>query len=386
MSTSNFTFRLYTVVSFGDGVINKLSEKVKEFGANKVAIITDKGIRQVGLLDQVEGLLRDGGLEVSVFDEVEPDPSLDTIHKGSDFVRQVGCDLVIGLGGGSCMDTAKAVRVIVDNGGHIRDYAGANKVPKKASVPLIAIPTTAGTGSEVTIFSVLSDWEYNMKITVASPYLAPDFALVDPLITLSAPPRITAATGIDALAHAIEGFVSKASQPPSDALAIKAIQIIGANLRNAVFHGDDVVARNQMSLGSLIAGIVMNNGFLGIAHSIGAALSGHTHISHGMAISLLLPHVMEYNAVSRLEKYKEIAVALGEKLENMNLREGALAASKSVFNLVGDIGLPQHLSELGVKKEDLPLIAKNALTHGQLKMNPRKPTEADLVSILNKAF
>ncbi|MGI9862756.1 iron-containing alcohol dehydrogenase [Moorella naiadis] len=386
MATDSFLFRMDTPVLFGDGVTQKLAEKVKDFKASRVLVVTDKGVKQAGILEKVEQLLQDDGLEVIVFDEVEPDPSLETIHKGADFFKQVGCDLMVTLGGGSPIDTAKGIRVIVDNGGHIRDYAGVNKVPQRASVPLITIPTTSGTGSEVTIFAVLSDWEYNMKITITSPYLAADLALVDPLLTVSAPPRITAASGIDALAHAIETYVSNISQPPADALALKAIQIIGANLRPAVANGNNLAARNQMALGSLMAGMAFNNAFLGITHSIGAALSGHVHVSHGIAIALLLPHVMEYNAMARLEKYRDIALALGEKVENISLREAALAAAKSVHELVGDVNLPQHLSELGVKEEDLPKIAKDTLGHGMVKMNPRKPTEADILAILRKAL
>lgn len=386
MANDSFLFRMSTPVLFGNGVVQQLAAKVKEFKASKVLVVTDQGVKQAGLLDKVTKPLEDSGLELAVFDAVEPDPSLDTIHKGANFFKQAGCDLIVALGGGSPMDTAKGIRVVADNGGHIRDYAGVNKVPGKASVPLITIPTTSGTGSEVTIFAVLSDWEYNMKITVTSPYLAADLALVDPLLTVSAPARITAASGIDALAHAIETYVSNISQPPADALALKAIQIIGTNLRSAVANGSNLEARNQMALGSLMAGMAFNNAFLGITHSIGAALSGHVHVSHGISIASLLPYVMEYNAMARMEKYREIAAALGERVENMTLREGALAAARSVHELVGDVGLPQHLQELGVKEDDLPAIAKDTLSHGMVKMNPRKPTETEILGILRKAF
>jgi alcohol dehydrogenase len=381
-----FTFQMGTAVLFGNDVVQRLASKVKEFNASRVLIVTDKGVKNAGLLEKVKEPQKKGGVEVSVFDQVEPDPCLDTIHRGAEYFKQEKCDLIIALGGGSPIDTAKGIRVIADNGGHIRDYAGVNKVPKKASVPLIAIPTTSGTGSEVTNFAVLTDREYNMKITVTSPYLAPDQALVDPLLTLSAPPRITAASGIDALAHSIETYVSNISQPPADALALKAIQIIGSNIRSAVANGGNVDARKQMALASLISGMAFNNAFLGLTHSIGAALSGYVHVSHGIAISLLLPYVMEYNAIACLEKYCNIAVALGEKVGNKTLRESALAAAQSVFELVGDVNLPQHLSELGVKEDNLPDIARNALGHGMVKMNPRKPNEAEILSILHKAF
>ncbi len=386
MAADSFVFRMGTTVFFGNNIVSQLPDRVRELNASKVLIVTDKGVRQAGLLEKIEKLLEEAGFQTAVFDDVEPDPGLETVHRCATFFKEKKCNLVVALGGGSPMDTAKGARVLADNGGHIRDYAGVNKVPRPASVPLITIPTTSGTGSEVTIFAVLSDWEANVKITITSPYLAANLALVDPSLTVSAPPGITAASGVDALAHAVETFVSNIAQPPADALALKAVEIIGANLRPAVARGNNLEARTQMSLGSLIAGMAFNNAFLGLTHSIGAALSGHVHISHGVAIALLLPHVMEYNAMACPEKYRSIAAALGEKVEAMSAREGALAAARGVQDLVKDVNLPQRLSELKVKKDDLKSIASNAMGHGMVKMNPRRPTEAEVLGILEKAF
>lgn len=386
MVNKSFVFQLGTVVLFGDHVIEKLSGKVKEFKRDKVLIVTDKGVEKAGLLEKIEKVLKNDKIEIKIFDDVEPDPSLDTIMKGAKFFKESDCNIIIALGGGSAMDTAKGIRVVADNGGHIRDYAGVNKVPGRASVPLITIPTTSGTGSEVTIFAVLSDWEYNMKITVTSPYLAADLAIVDPLMAATAPPKVRAASGVDALAHSVETYVSNISQPPADALAIKAIGIISANLRGAVANNNNLEAINQVSLGSLISGMAFNNSFLGLTHSIGAALSGHVHVSHGVAIALLLPYVMEYNSIANMEKYRNIAIALGAKVQNLNLRESALEAAKAVSELVEDVGLPRHLKDLGTKKEDLAAIAKDAMGHGMVKMNPRKPTENEILAVLQKAY
>ncbi len=386
MSTDNFIFRMATTVMFGKGIVAQLPTKVKEFKKDKVLIVTDKGVRQAGLLAPIEKSLADAGLHVAVFDDVEPDPGLDTIHQGAAFFKEQKSDFLVALGGGSPMDTAKGIRILADHGGHIRDYAGMNKVPARSSIPLVTIPTTSGTGSEVTIFAVLSDWEHNVKITISSPYLAADLALVDPLLTLSAPPRITAATGMDALAHAIETYVSNLAQPPADTLALKAIALIGANLRAAVANGSKPEPRTEMSLGSLLAGMAFNNAFLGITHSLGAALSGHAHVSHGMAIASLLPYVMEYNAMADLGKYGDIALALGEKVEGLSLRDRAFAAAEAVRNLTEDINLPSRLREFGVKEEDLAGMAKSAIGHGMVKMNPRHPNETELFDILKKAL
>lgn len=386
MSADNFIFRMTTTVMFGKGIVDQLPAKVQEFKKESVLIVTDKGVRQAGLLAPIEKSLVDAGLQVAVFDDVEPDPGLDTIHRGAAFFKERQGDFLVALGGGSPMDTAKGIRILADNGGNIRDYAGLNKVPGRSSIPLVTIPTTSGTGSEVTIFAVLSDWEQNVKITISSPYLAAELAIVDPLLTLSAPPRITAATGIDALAHAIETYVSNLAQPPADALALRAIEVIGANLRAAVANGSKPEPRTEMSLGSLLAGMAFNNGFLGITHSLGAALSGHAHVSHGIAIALLLPYVMEYNAMANLEKHWDIALALGEEVEGLSVRDGAFAAAEAVRNLVEDINLPSRLRELGVKEGDLAGMAKSAIGHGMVKMNPRQPNEAELLAILKKAL
>lgn len=386
MSIQPFLFRVNTTVLFGEGTAGQLPAKAAEYKAKKVFIVTDKGVRAAGLLDRIEKPLNEAGIQTAVYDEVEPDPGLETIHRGAEIFKREKYGLIVGLGGGSPMDTAKGIRILTDNGGHIRDYAGVNKVPGPASVPLITIPTTSGTGSEVTIFAVLSDWENNVKITVTSPYLAADLAIVDPLLTVSGPARITAASGIDALSHAIETYVSNIAQPPADILALRAIEIIGANLRAAVANGDNLEARTNMSLGSLLSGMAFNNAFLGVTHSIGAALSGHAHVSHGVAIGLLLPYVMEYNAPARLEKFRAIAAALGRDTGGLTLREAAFSAAKAVHELVEDTGLPARLRDLGVEESALAGIAGDAMGHGMVKMNPRKPTQEDVLGILRRAY
>ncbi|HHW45158.1 MAG TPA: iron-containing alcohol dehydrogenase [Desulfotomaculum sp.] len=381
-----FTFQLKTTVCFGANVVSGIVDWCRNYNAKRILVVTDQGVRKAGILEKVEKILSDAGIESVVFDDVKPDPGLETIHRCASCFRENKCDLILAVGGGSPIDTAKGARVIVENGGHIRDYAGVNKVPRAPVTPLIAIPTTSGTGSEVTTFAVLSDWENRMKITISSPFLAPEVAVVDPLLTMTAPPSVTAASGIDALSHAIETYVSLKAQPPAEAFALKAIELIGESLRTAVADGSDKEARTRMSLGSLLAGMAFNNSLLGLTHSIGAALSGHAHVSHGMAIGLLLPYVMEFNAMARMEKFSKIAVALGEDVKGLSLREAALRSVKAVRELVEDISLPRRLEEVGVTGDVIEGMAKDAMGHGMLKFNPRAVTEKDIMAILRKAL
>jgi len=384
--SANFTFRLPTVVHFGSGAAEALVDRVKEYGGSKVLVVSDQGVKKAGLLEQVLGRIGQAGLPVAVFDDVEPDPGLETIMCGAAICTAARCDLIVALGGGSPMDTAKGIRVAVENGGHIREYGGVGKVPRPAAMPLICVPTTAGTGSEVTAFAVLSDWERNIKVTFASPYLAATAAIVDPLLTVSAPPQVTAASGMDALAHSIEAYVSTAAQPPSDALALRAIALIADALRPAVANGKNLEARHDMALGSLLSGMAFNNGLLGITHSLGAAVSGHAHVSHGMAISALLPYVMDYNLPACLERYRDIAAAMRARVDGLTLRDAAKASVRMVQELVVDTDLPANLSALGIGEDLLPAIAEGAMTHGMVRVNPRIPTAVEMMGILKGAL
>lgn len=383
----NFSYSVRTKVFFGNGVVaGRLPGVAREMDCKKILLVTDPGILKAGLAGKVKRLLEENGLPVEVFSEVEPDPGLETVHRAADFMRGYAPDCVVALGGGSSIDVAKGMRVLYDNGGKIGDYAGVNKVKARPSVPLLAVPTTAGTGSEVTIFAVLSDWEHNIKVTVTSEHLAPEAAFVDPQLMVSAPPRITAASGIDALSHAVEGYVSKIASPVSDVMALKAVELVSAYLRPAVADGGNLEARTKVALGSLLAGMAFNNAFLGLTHSIGAALSGHVHVSHGMAIGLLLPYVMEYNTMARPDKFANLARAMGENIEGKPLHRAALSASRAVKELARDIGLPARLRDIGTPEDSLESIAETALKHGMIKFNPRVPVREDILEIVRKAY
>jgi alcohol dehydrogenase class IV len=379
-----FSFHLPTLIEFGYGKAARIGERLLQLDVSKVFLVSDKGVESAGLLAKLTESLSSSGIQYDIYTEVEPDPGLETINRGAEVFMAKSYDCIVAVGGGSSIDTAKGIRVVAANGGSIGDYAGVNRVPASISIPLIAVPTTSGTGSEVTMFGVYSDWQANVKVTVTSQHMAPTIALVDPELTMKLPAKMTAASGIDALAHGIETFFSLKSGPGSDALAVEAIATVQANLRRAVQDGNDMEARIGMSQGSLLAGMAFNNGFLGLAHAIGSALSGHCHVPHGVAIGLLLPHVVEFNTRACPEKAAKIAELMGVKANDRE--QLAKEAAPAVAQMVGDIGLPTRLHEVGVIEDKLSDIAKDSFKSGMMKFNPRTPTELEVLELLKRLF
>ncbi|PZE20869.1 NAD-dependent alcohol dehydrogenase [Paenibacillus xerothermodurans] len=377
-----FSFHLPTLIEFGWGKAARLGERLLQLGVSRIFLVSDKGVESAGLLTGLAAALRSSGMEYDIYTDIEPDPGLETINRGAEVFRSRPYDCIVAVGGGSSIDTAKGIRVVAARGGSIREYAGVNRIPGgPGSIPLIAVPTTSGTGSEVTIFGVYSDWQNNVKVTVTSEYMAPTIALVDPELTARLPAKLTAASGIDALAHGIETFFSLRSSPASDALAMEAIAVVNANLRRAVEDGSDMEARIGMSHGSLLAGMAFNNGFLGLAHAIGSALSGHCHVPHGIAIGLLLPSIIEFNTPACPAKAAKIAELIGVLDDHIGQSAGA-----AVAKLVHGIGLPTRLREVGVDQEKLPAIAKDAFKSGMMQFNPRMPTEEEVLELLQRLF
>ncbi|WP_206918431.1 iron-containing alcohol dehydrogenase [Alicyclobacillus suci] len=379
-----FSIYVPTHVYFGEGRLQRdLPDLIRKYDAQRILIVTDAGLMRVGIVPPIVELLEKQGMVVHVFGEVEPDPSVDTVHRVADVFRQARGELLLAIGGGSSIDTAKGARVILGHGGHIRDYAGIHAKPIKApvSIPLIAIPTTAGTGSEVTFFGVYSDWENNVKVTVTSPFVAPDVALVDPSTTYSLPAKVTASTGIDVLAHAVEAFVSRAASHFSDTVALRAMALVEGNLRAAVTDGANREARNRMAEASLLAGIAFNHAFLGLTHAVAAAVSGHAHVPHGVAIGLLLPHVMQFNLGASPDKFRQIANAMVGSWDCTP--EDAVLM---VNTLTRDIGLPQTLREVGVTESMLEGIARQSLTSVQLRFNPKNATEQDIFKLVTAIY
>ncbi|MFC4768078.1 hydroxyacid-oxoacid transhydrogenase [Effusibacillus consociatus] len=389
-------------IVFGNGAIQRLDLILRRLQAKNVLIITDPGIKQAGIADQVISLLQEADYKVVVYDKAVPEPPVSTALECHQFANsQINTDAIIGLGGGSSIDLAKIVALLMAHGGHPLDYfGGENQVPGPIA-PLIAIPTTAGTGSEVTSVAVLTDVENNIKVGISDNYLRPAVALLDPELTTGLPPYVTACSGIDALAHAVEAYTAKTykyiqaegnllfqgSIPISDALALQAIELIANNLTLAVHQGSNLEARSNMLLGSLLAGMAFSNAGTAAAHALAYPIGGLVKSPHGEVTGLLLPYVMEYNAAVEKDKMIQIAKAFDADTNGLGEKELALAASKAVFHLLEEIGLPTRLSQIGIRETDIPEIAEKALGIARLvRNNPRVPTKEGFEELLRKAF
>lgn len=382
-----FTFPpLLTELVFGFGAVRGIGQRVKALGGSKALVVTDPGVKQAGLLKQVEDALNLEAVPYAVYAEVPQDSSTTTIAEALASLNSEGCDIVIGLGGGSSMDTAKAVAISKTNPGSIEDYAGLEKL-RVAPLPVIAVPTTAGTGSEVSYWSVMTDDRTGLKISVGGKMVFPEVAICDPDLTMSLPPGLTASTGMDALTHAIESFVNNATQPVSKALSLRAIELIGKYLRSAATNGNNREARYGMMLGSTLAGIAMNPTRLGIAHALAMPLgSWHLKIPHGLANAITLPHVMAFNLPGNVEGYAAVARALGERVEGLSCREAADRAVSAVRQLNEDVGIVHGLGHYGLTEEDVPKVVEEAMKSGNMQVNPRKATADDLKRICLQAM
>lgn len=389
-------------IVFGNGSIQKLDLLLQELQAKTVLLVTDLGIKKAGISSQVEKVLGDKGYHFITYDDVEPEPSVKSIMKSYEDVKnQINPDAVVALGGGSSLDTAKILALLLTHGGHPLDYcSGENSVPGPIT-PLIAIPTTAGTGSEVTSVAVITDEENDLKIGISDNYLRATMALVDPELTLGLPAYVTACSGIDALAHAIEAYTAKpfkyiqagekivfqGSFPLGDVLAFQAIELIANNLKLAVHQGNNLDARSNMLLGSLLAGLAFSNAGTAVAHALAYPIGALSHSPHGEVTGLLLPYVMKYNTLVETEKMIKIARAFGENVDNMTSKEAADAAHISVLELVEDIGLPTRLSSLGIKESDIVTIAEKGLEIERLiRNNPRVPEMKSIQELLKRAL
>lgn len=376
----NFRYEIPTIIEFGRGAVTKLAEHVKTLGGLKVLIVCDPGVIDAGVVTQIEKPLKAAGITYSVFSDIEVDPAIESVEKGINLAKEQGCDLVVGVGGGSSLDTAKAIGLMIKNLGNIRDYVGIDKVPIPGA-PVIAIPTTAGTGSEITIWSVLSDKTSKSKLSVGSVYNFPTLALVDPELTTSLPPHITAATGMDALTHALESYVNKVTQPISEGLSIQAMKMIAHNLRLAVVQGENLEARSNMLLASLMAAMAFNSTRLGLAHALAMPLGAHFKIPHGTVNAILLPEVMQYNVIGNVNKFAEIASIFGENTTHLSPREAAERSVFAIRQMKNDVGITATLSEYGVREKHLDFIVEEAMQSGNVPVNPRKPTLEDLKNI-----
>ena len=379
----SFSFQLPTRIEFGHGVSAAAGEEARAAGGTRALVVTDPGVEAAGLVEPVVARLADAGLSTVVFDDVAPNPRDTSVDHGAEVVRAEGCDVLVAVGGGSPMDTAKAIGVVATQGGRAQDYEGYGKV-ERPSMPLIAVPTTSGTGSEVTFWAVITDSARSFKMTMGSAYCAPRVALVDPDLTVGLPADITAYTGIDALTHAIEGYTATLSQPLSDSLSVTAIRLVGQSLRRACADGADRDARSGMSLASLIAGVAFGNSDTAAVHCMGEAIGGLYDTPHGLAMAVYLPVVAEYNVMAAPEKFAVVAEALGEDVSGLSPLEAARRAPVAIRKLAEDLGIPTA-AEVGVRREDHAQLARMASVNVAVESNPRTVTERDFLCLFETA-
>jgi alcohol dehydrogenase class IV len=381
-----FEFYVRPRILYGPRSVREVGFEAQKLHGTRAVLVTDEVLQRAGLAQRVlDGLAGSGVTLVGTFDAVPPNSEVRVVEEGAAYARAAGCDLLIALGGGSVLDTAKTMNLLLSEGGALLDYEGAGLLTRPLG-PLIAIPTTAGTGSEATIAAVIRDEAQGLKLEFNSPYLMPDVAILDPELTLSLPPGLTAATGMDALTHAIESYLSTGTQPLSDALAIGAIKLIAANLRRAVQQGDDLEARGGMLLASNMAGIAFSNSLLGIVHAMAHPCGGRFGVPHGVANSILLPYGMEYNLPTCAGRLAAVSAALGVEANGMDDEAAALAGIVTVRQLAHDCGLPARLSEVGVPSDGLAQMAADSQGDAMMFTSPVYAGEDDVLALYEKAY
>jgi alcohol dehydrogenase len=382
----SFVVNQPTRIHFGAGAITKLAAVVREVGGSKVLLVVDPGLQAAGLLDSITAPLTQDGIEYEIYDRIDPEPGLALADEGLKLAKKAKVDSVIGVGGGSAMDVAKAISILLTNGGKAEDYLGLGKI-SKPGVPKIMVPTTAGTGAEVSFTAVFINEKTRSKAGMNGDPLYPEAALLDPALTLSLPPHVTAATGMDALTHALESYVSVQAHAISEMYSLEAISLISDNLGKAYAHGGNLEARSAMLLGSMLAGKALATAGVGLVHAMAYPLGGMFNIPHGLANAVLLPYVMEYNLLGAPEKFAQVAEVMGRPADGLSQREAAFGAVEAVIQLNEDVGIPASLTELDIPKERIPEMADIALTVSRpVQNNPRRPTRQDVIEIYETAF
>lgn len=360
----------------GAGAVAQAGPEAARFGST-VLLVTGRGSsKKSGALDAVAASLANAGVDAVLFDRVPSDPDVPTVEDGAALAREKGCDVIVALGGGSPLDAAKGISLLLGNPGVITDYEF--KQPEKAGPPIIAIPTTAGTGSEITRFTVITDTERTVKMLLQGPTLIPAVSILDPELTYSVPPDFTAATGMDALTHAAEAYLSTLSTPLTDIHALAAIRLIGRGLIPATLNGNNTEARERMLLGQMEAGYAFGNASVGLVHAMSRPLGAHFGVPHGKANALLLAPVMAYNRPAAPERFARMAEALGRNVTGLSLRDAGLAAVDALSTLFAETGLPARLSDYGVSEADLDKLTGDAAASGSCAFNPRVPCAEDI--------
>lgn len=380
-------FELPTAIKHGIGSIKHIGEEVKNLGVTKALLVTDPGIYEAGVTKPIENYLKEAGIEISLFNKVEPNPPVRLIAEGSKQYKEDNCDGLVAVGGGSSMDTAKAIGVEIAHNASVLEYEAAEgKKPLENRIPaLTTIPTTAGTGSEVTQWAVITDEEREFKFNTGGPLIAAHLTIIDPELHVSMPPHVTAMTGIDALAHAIECYTMHYAQPVTDAVALLAIEYVGKYIRRAYADGGDIEARYGMAQAAMLAGLSYGSESAGAAHAMSQTLGGIIPVAHGQCVATMMGPVMEYNWKGHPAKFARIAQALGVNTFNMTTDEAAKAAVNEVYKLAEDLDIP-NLEEQGVSPDMIDRLAKEAMKDPQTVGNPRDLTEEDYKWIYKRCF
>ncbi|ENM5724704.1 L-threonine dehydrogenase [Vibrio mimicus] len=378
-------FFIPTVNLMGAGCLKDAADAIQSKGFKRGLIVTDVILNKIGVVKKVQTLFNQRSVESVVFDGTKPNPTIRNVNDGLALLKEHDCDFVISLGGGSPHDCAKGIALLATNGGTISDYEGVDR-SAKSMLPLVAINTTAGTASEMTRFCIITDEERHIKMAIVDKHTTPLISVNDPELMLAKPASLTAATGMDALTHAVEAYVSIAATPITDAVAIKAIELIQANLRTAVSNGDDIHAREQMAYAQFMAGMAFNNASLGYVHAMAHQLGGFYDLPHGVCNAVLLPHVQRYNAQVCPERLRDVAKAMGVDVSAMTAEQGAAAAIEAIQQLSKDVGIPAGLRELGAQEQDIPTLADNALKDACGFTNPKQATHAEISAIFAEAM
>lgn len=378
-------FFIPAVNLMGAGCLNDAADNIQSRGYKNALIVTDAILNKIGVVKKIQDLLAARDVQTVVFDGTKPNPTIDNVNAGLKLLKQNQCDFVISLGGGSPHDCAKGIALLASNGGEIADYEGVDR-SAKPMLPLVAINTTAGTASEMTRFCIITDEARHIKMAIVDKHVTPVMSVNDPELMLAKPASLTAATGMDALTHAIEAYVSTAATPITDAVAIKAIEMIQASLRTAVKHGDNLEAREQMAYAQFMAGMAFNNASLGYVHAMAHQLGGYYDLPHGVCNAVLLPHMQRYNAQVCPERLRDVAKAMGIDVENLTAEQGASAAIEAIQQLSVDVGIPAGLAQLGAKADDFDILADNALKDACGLTNPKQATHEEIKAIFAAAM
>lgn len=380
-----FEFFIPSVTKMGIGAVKQLGTTAKFLGGTRALLVTDKGMVDLGVADQVKKLLEDSNVQTVIFGGAEPNPTDLNVRAGLKMYRDGNCDMLVSLGGGSSHDCAKGIGIVATNDGDIRDYAGIDTVPNPLP-PLIAINTTAGTASEMTRFAVITNTDIHVKMIFATARITPAVAINDPVLMVGMPPALTAATGMDALTHAVEAYVAALANPVTDACALAAVRLIAEYLPQAVANGDNLLARDKMAYAEYLAGMAFNNAGIGIVHAMAHQPGALLNKPHGVCNAILLPHGCAFNLIACAQRFADIALAMGVNPDGLATMEVAEKGVEAIRRLSAAVGIPAGLSAIGVKETDIPALAENAIKDICCLFNPRKIKIEDLTRIYREAM